>query len=200
MTHPYELHLSPLERKFFKLYAVAAKQDYHIMQTAVSLMNPDELGVICPVHATRIASEMQELYSDFDASLNAVATKGDFVRKSVAASPTGEELVQLITVSFFKLVATVKTDAADPGKTADGGWFSGETENWQKNIAALKKSLAPSHKEPTSPLISAMLQLFNSLVNKKLPFLLSYQDSQQKQHDEEEWEEDDDNSAPEYFD
>lgn len=204
MTSPFELHLSPLERKFFRLYAAAAKRDYHVMQTAVTLMNPDELGIVCPTHATRVAAGIQELYLEFDEALNRLTSKHRFVRKPMPASPNDDEMISLITASFFKLLATVKTSPMDPGKTKDGGWFSGETEDWQKNIAALKKALSPpEHNNPMSPLISAMMQLFNALVNKKLPFMLSYQAGLElPQPEEEDWEEpdEDDPAAPEDFD
>jgi hypothetical protein len=201
MNDPRMLHLSPLERKFFKLYADAAKRDYHVIQTAVALMNPDELGIICPTHATHVADGIQELYLEFDEALNRLTSKHRFTRRTVGNTPNPDDMVGLITASFFKLVAVVKTDTADFNNVKDGGWFSGETEDWQKNLAALKKSLAPlDNPPPVSPLVAAMVQLFNALINKKLPYQMYYQ-SPQSQSEEEEWEEpDDDNSSPEDFD
>lgn len=202
MNDPRQLHLTPLEQKFFKLYAAAARRDYHVLQTAAALMNPDELGILCPTHATRVADGMQELYLEFDEALNRLTGKHNFVRRTVLASPSDEEMINLVTISFFKLVAVLKGSADQPVNSKDGGWFSGETEDWQKNIAALKKSLNPAPEDnPMSPLLSAMLQLFNALVNKNLPFLINYQPPEPTA-EEQEWDEEDedDPAAPEDFD
>jgi hypothetical protein len=201
MNDPRMLQLSPLERKFFKLYVDAVKRDYHVMQSAVAMMNPNELGVICPTHATRVADGIQEFYLEFDEALTRLNSKHRFTRRAITPSPSDNELIGLTTASFFKLVAVVKTDSSHYGDTKDGGWFSGETENWEKNLASLKKSLTPSDKPPpVSPLVAAMLQLFNALVNKTMPFQMYYQPPQ-AQAEEEDWEDpDEDNAAPEDFD
>lgn len=205
MMQSFEANLSPIERQFFKLYTIAAKRDFQLLQTALHLMHPQSLSVHCPVYASRAAAELQEMYENFDEKINQLVVKHKLPRKLTHTPPTMDELVSLVSASFFNLVATVKTSPKDHGAAKSAGWFSGETENWQKNIASLKKITAKTEhdKKNVSPLVAAMLQLFNSLVNTKFPFMIDYQKSffvDYQQKEEEEWDDDIDNSAPEDFD
>ncbi len=145
--------MSPAEVAFVRLYTTTLKQEYDLFVSALSLMSAQTLGLKCPVKAAEIAREMQVLHSEFDFELASLADKYRCRnQKPLKPTPTAEELLKIIQISFFKLVAPQKNTAPD-----DKGWFSGHPLDWDK---VWKKTPAP---KPPSELENAMTALFGAL-------------------------------------
>lgn len=192
--------LTPLERKYFKLYAQAAKRDFDVMSTAAFLMQPTELGVACPVHACRIAEELLELQASFNGSLALVAHKHKLRRRQVSTAPSDDQIATLVASSFFKVVAVVNSPYSLEGVHKDAGWFSGASEEWQKNLAAVKAAWAAPKSDPFSSILTAFAQLFQMASHGKLPFASKF--FPVANQNDEEWQDDDDDdpAAPEDID
>lgn len=200
------LAFTPLERQYFRLYAAAAKREFGALQTAVQLMNSDELGLICPTHAAHVAIELQHMHADFESELTDLRKKYKLRHKATPPHPTADDIAQLVAASFFKLMTLLKTSDNDPGTHKDGGWFSGNPDDWQRNVAALKAAFsAPTDdaENHISPMIAAIMQLFKLLLQKNMPYMGATTVDTSTSWDEE-WgtydDEDNDDSAPEYFD
>lgn len=196
--NPLLTEMSPLERKYFKLYARAVKKDFDVISTAAYLMQPAELGLSCPVQACHVAVELLDLQAKFVGALTLIAHKNKMRRRHLPPHPDDETLAKLIAASFFKVLAVVNSPYVAAPVQKDAGWFSGGAEDWQKNIAALKVAWKPKH-APFSGILSAILQLFHAAQNTKLSFGGQYIDGPAP-HDEEWPDEDEDPSAPEEFD
>jgi len=126
--------LSVAEFKFIKTYVAAMKRDYDVLASVLHLMDPEKMGVRCVVKATELAYSLQDLHFDFDAHLRDVASRQKFRHLPAKPSPTTDEVADLFTLSFFKVVA--KTSK---GKT-DDGLFSGEPDSWQQVFKSLQEA------------------------------------------------------------
>jgi hypothetical protein len=124
--------LSVAEFKFIKTYVAAMKRDYDVLASVLHLMDPEKVGVRCVVQATELAYRLQDLQFDFDAHLRDIAGRHKFRHMPAKPSPTTDEVADLFTLSFFKVVA--KTSK---GKT-DDGLFSGEPDSWQQVFKSLQ--------------------------------------------------------------
>lgn len=195
---------TPLERQYFRLYAAAAKREYDTLNTAARLMDDDTLGLVCPVHASYVAAELQSMQKDFDTSLRKLRLRHGLNQRTGSSGPTPDDMAKLIASSFFKLLTVLKFDEDDVGVRKDGGWYSGTPADWQRNLAALKAAFAVSGDEDDalSPMLAAIAQLFKMLTNKNLPYMGHSQIEESSQDDD--WgvydNDDHDDSAPEYFD
>jgi hypothetical protein len=129
-------NISKTEQQFIRTYVAAMKRDYHLLWSVLDLMNPVNLGVKEVVLAARLARELQQLQASFDSELLALQKKHRLRHKSFSApEPTVDDLAELFTLSFFKVVTTTPK-----GKKKDDGWFSGEPESW-KEIAHTIQSI-----------------------------------------------------------
>lgn len=121
-------NVSKSEQQFIRTYVAAMKRDYHLLWSVLDLMNPTHLDVKEIVVAARLAKELQQLQADFDGELLALQKKHRLKHKSFSPpAPTMEDLAELFTLSFFKVVTTTPK-----GKKKDDGWFSGEPESWKE--------------------------------------------------------------------
>ena len=207
--------LTPLEKNYFRLYASAAKRDYSKMRLAAQLMDPKELSVLCATKATNLACDLDDLHAEFDEHITRLQGKHKFRRKIQRSSPTEDELLDLVTASFFKLVAALKTSDDDAeGAYRDAGWFSGSQESWKTNLSAIKAALIANTEKipekPITPLVAAMQLLFNAFTGKHqsweadiadflLPKFYTHSSSAAALEDDDE-DYDDDAAAPEEYD
>ncbi|NDD52548.1 hypothetical protein EBZ39_01495 [bacterium] len=121
-------NISKTERQFIQTYVAAMRRDYHLLWSVLDLMNPANLGVKEVVAASRLAKALQQMQADFDSELMALQKKHRLKHKSFSAPvPTTDDLAELFTLSFFKVVT--KTPK---GKKKDDGFFSGEPASWKE--------------------------------------------------------------------
>lgn len=149
-------NISKTEQHFIRTYVAAMKRDYQLLWSVLDLMNPANLDVKEVVVAARLARELQQLQADFDGELLALQKKHTLAHKSLSPpEPTIEDLAELFTLSFFKVVTTTPK-----GKKKDDGWFSGEPESW-KEMAHTIQSIDPN-KLPTiiGSYIATLMKLF----------------------------------------
>ncbi len=200
--NPLLTQLSPLERRYFKLYIQAARKDFDVLTTAAALMQPNELAISCPIQATRIAEGLYDLQANFVGALTIIAHRQRLRRRPTAPYPSEDDLAQLAVSSFFKVVAVINSSHKPTGTQKDAGWFSGAAEEWAKSMAAFKLAWAPQKNDPFSGILSAIMQLFYASQNSKLSLAANFFAAPAQSEEEEEWydDEDDDMSAPEETD
>jgi hypothetical protein len=125
-------NVSKTELEFIRVYVTAMRREYALLQNVLALMHPENFDVHCVVTATRIARELQVMHAEFDSSLHALSARHKFRCRSGPDGPTVDQLADLFTLSFFKVV----TDT--PVGKYDDGWFSGEPGAWKKMLMSLK--------------------------------------------------------------
>jgi hypothetical protein len=130
---PNFVGMSPTEVQFIRVYVAAMKRHYFALQTAIDLMQPDNLALTDFYAATRVALETERWHDDFDRKLAVWRKKHKPTLVAVAESPTEDELAELFTLSFFKLLSASETKPQEQLKDASG-WFSGHPEEWQNSL------------------------------------------------------------------
>jgi hypothetical protein len=151
--------MSPQESAFVKMYAAALKQEYDLFMSALCLMGDNELAIKCPVQAAAAAQELQMFQAEFDLALASLANKHALRNKDVAARPSLRQFIQLIQLSFFRLVETDKQHK----NIDDKGWFSGQPFDWEKTwekVAPIKS--AQELENVLTSLLKATLHFFSS--------------------------------------
>lgn len=154
--------MSPDEVQFIRLYISTLKREYYLLRSVMDLMHPTNLGVRSFTDATNIALGLEELQQDFEAKLRRVQKKNKCRVRQVATGPTLDELADMFSLSFFKLITTAKPTAGE--KTLyNNGWFSGKPNEWKKTLNSYKG--VPKDKKPALPdfltdFFNAALKLF----------------------------------------
>lgn len=121
-------NISNAEQQFIRTYVAAMRRDYQLLWSVLDLMNPTNLGAKEIVPTARLARELRTLQAEFDGELMALQKKHRLKHRAIAPPPpTTEELAELFTLSFFKVIT--KTPK---GEKKDDGWFSGEPESWKE--------------------------------------------------------------------
>lgn len=123
-------NMSTVEKHFIRVYVAAMHRDYDMLRSIFHLMAPTEANVKSVVTAARMARSLREMHAEFDSTLHALAAEHKFREKQLPPVPNLDELADLFTLSFFKIVKT--TGAGQIKK--DDGWFSGEPATWGKTI------------------------------------------------------------------
>lgn len=149
-------NISKSEQQFIRTYVAAMKRDYHLLWSVLDLMNPTHLGVKEIVIAARLAKELQQLQADFDGELLALQKKHRLKHKSFSPpAPTMEDLAELFTLSFFKVVTTTPK-----GKKKDDGWFSGEPESWKEMAHTIQSIDVNTLPKIIGSYIATLMKLF----------------------------------------
>lgn len=198
--NPLLSRLTPLERKYLKLYAQAARKDYNLLRDATALMQPNDLGLTCAIHACKVAEELATLHSLCVVQLAMIANRHKLRRKTSPPYPTDDDLTALVAASFFKVVAVIPADNAENVEHKDAGWFSGDSNEWQENLLALKAAWGPPKQESLSTVLLAFAQLFYLAAGNKLPFMNKYHPSVAQPEDDWYDDEQEDLAEPEDFD
>ena len=189
--------LSVVEIAFIKTYVAAMKRDYDVLSSVLHLMDPEKMGVRCIVQATDLAYALQELHFDFDAALRDVVSRRKFRHMPAKPSPTTDEVADLFTLSFFKVVE--KTSKG----SKDDGLFSGEPDSWQQVFKSLQD--ASKHhklKDMMSFYTKAILDLFPKLPPNLLNDHQVYFDlpsNSFEKHSSYEYDDADDDDWPDWF-
>lgn len=149
-------NISKTEQHFIRTYVAAMKRDYHLLWSVLDLMSPAHLGVKEIVAASRVAKHLQELQADFDRELLALQKKHKLKHKAFSQpEPTTEDLAELFTLSFFKVVT--KTPQ---GQKKDDGWFSGEPESWKEMAHTIQSIDVNKLPKIIGTYISTLIKLF----------------------------------------
>lgn len=117
--------MSETEIRFVHAYVRALKRDYDMVKTVLELMNPDTLAVSDIVRATQLATDLDGFFENFEHKLHVLDAKHKFLHAKTPPWPPMDELADLFSLSFFKVIT--KTSGA---KKQDAGWFSGEPDHW----------------------------------------------------------------------
>jgi hypothetical protein len=208
--------MSPVEIQFIRLYVAAMRRDYYLLRSTMSLMHPSTLGVKDFASAANMAVELDDMHQQFEQKIEAIQKKDNIRKINVSNGPSVDELADLFSLSFFKLVTTEENDTgALIGKT-DSGWYSGKPTEWKKTFSLYKNT-------PNNA-INALPDLLSNFLNtlmKFFPFETNYkkwhegpfgaakklwppetneiEDYQQYFEDDEDYEEDDDNPFENFF-
>jgi hypothetical protein len=160
--------MSPEERKFVRLYVQAMRRDYVLLRSVIDLMNPHGLGVKNFVDAVRLALSLSDLEDVFETNLRRLQRKHGMNHRRISAGPTTDELADIFSLSFFKVITTEETD--DEKVVNNAGWFSGKPTEWKKTFLMLqqlpKPEAANSLPELLSDIFTAALKLFPFHANK----------------------------------
>ncbi len=132
--------MSPAEVLFIRTYIVAMRRQYDLLNTVMDLMDPDNLGIADVAVATRVATELQDMHADFDSALHELPGYSKFARRIPKAEPSMDQLADLFSLSFFKMVTVIKSTLGE--KKKDDGWFSGKPDEWQATLKTMQNAPA----------------------------------------------------------
>lgn len=124
--------MSPSEVQFIRLYITTLRREYALLKTVLDLMHPDNLGVKSFTDATKLALGLAEMQQDFDSKIRRIQRKNSMRTMYLPPSPSLDELANLFSLSFFKLVTTADLPAGV--KYSNKGWFSGKPTEWKKTL------------------------------------------------------------------
>lgn len=155
--------LSAAEFKFVKTYVAAMRRDYDVLTSVLDIMDPANLGVTCVVRAAELSYKLHDMQLEFDAQLRKISAARNVRKLSSPPHPTNEDLSELFTLSFFKVIT--KTNV---GKS-DDGLFSGEPDSWKQVFKNLQN--ANAH-EKLAGMLSAHAKFLFKLLP-KLPGFMS---------------------------
>jgi len=162
--------MSPDEWQFIKAYCLTVKKYYDALTLIRALMHPDQLAVMCPVTASRLALKLYELQKEQCDKIEALGTNK---RKKFAADKiSDEDIADIFMISFFKLVdgETKKVLVTDKGLPSHDGWSSGHPADWQNTIKSLHEIHTANKLNknvPTSLFLDALLKLFAGMPKNK---------------------------------
>jgi hypothetical protein len=153
--------MSATELKFIKAYVDALRRDHSLLSTVIELMKPEKLAVTSVVQAARLSKVMQEMHAEFELTINALPSTAKFFRrKNTVKYPTLNELSDLFSLSFFKVITTVEGGPTAPSKHA-GGWFSGDPYSWQSVFDNLQKN--PPFNALVTDCLKALAKMFPAM-------------------------------------
>ena len=162
----FNLHkISKIELQFIRTYVAAMRRDYYMLWSVLDLMNPTFLGVKDIVTAAKTAQALQEMHFDFDKELIALQEKHKLRARGGSGEPTPDELSDLFTLSFFKVVTT-----SPKGKKKDDGWFSGEPTAWPAMLKSMQTIDSKKLPHTVGTYLAAVMKMFGSTgINKLFP-------------------------------
>jgi len=166
------LHMSAEERVFVVAYIRSMRRDFWRVQTVMSLMDPTAgSGITDFMLAIELAGKINELHVEFEYNLLEVA--GHLCKPADKTKhldmPSVDQLADLFTLSFFKLVSVEPSGPAGLPKKTDNGWSSGapgaiktalnllETDFFDK-----KPAVAPAG---PAAIAAVIIDLFSKLFN-----------------------------------
>jgi hypothetical protein len=189
--------MSADEFGFIRIYCAAVKKDYDLLTTMRGLMRPENLEVVCPLEATRLAEQLRDMQVSYCAELESRGTV-KVSKKKEEAGATLDQIAEVFTQSFFKLVhsETKKVFITDKGLPDHDGWSSGHPAHWQHMLHSLKAIYAQKMQNDAAAnglMISALLKLFSIL-----PAEFNSKNYKFEQYEDDEWDDEDPDDG--YFD
>ena len=182
--------MSPDEWQFIRSYCASVQRHYELLQLVRVLMNPDWLGVKCPITASRLANSLANLQQDFNAKIEHLGQKKKKIKPDKGVQP--EQIAEVFTLSFFKIVdpLTKQVFLTDKGVPTHDGWSSGHPTDWQYTVKSLQEIYEQKVSQNDAPgglLLQALLKIFSALPSKAW-----IEDSGEGEYEEEEYDEDED--------
>jgi hypothetical protein len=150
-------NMSTAEKQFIRVYVAAMHREYDMLHSMFHLMSPTETDVKSVVVAAKMARSLREMHAEFDSTLHELSRKHKFRAKQLPPLPNLDDLADLFTLSFFKII---KTSGAGQIKK-DDGWFSGDPSAWGKTI----KSAFNANYSSLPKVLSAYLQSLKNLLS-----------------------------------
>jgi len=157
--------MTPSEMQFIRLYVTTLRREYYLLRSVLDLMHPNGLGVKSFIDATKMALALEGMHQDFDSALSRVQKKDKIRKIKVATGPTMDELADMFSLSFFKLVTVEEGPETSKKIKTDDGWFSGKPTEWKKTLALYKNT----PKNDLHSLPDLVSNFFNTLL-KFFPF------------------------------
>ena len=151
--------MSHAELQFIRLYVTTLRREYYLLRSVIDLMHPTGLGIKSFTDAANMAVELEDMHKDFEAQISRVQKKDKIKKTNVPPGPTMDELADLFSLSFFKLVTVAETPETGKVKT-DDGWFSGKPTEWKKTIQLYKNT----PKEAGFSIPDLLSNFFNTLI------------------------------------
>jgi hypothetical protein len=181
--------MSPDEWQFIRSYCASVQRHYELIQLVRVLMNPDWLGVKCPIIASRLANSLCDLQQDFNAKIEQLGQKKKNAKPDKGVKP--EQIAEVFTLSFFKIVdpLTKKVFLTDKGVPKHDGWSSGHPTDWQYTVKSLQEIYEQKVSQNDAPgglLLQALLKIFSALPSKNW-----IEDSGEGEYEEEDYDDDD---------
>lgn len=140
--------MTPAEIQFIRLYITTLRREYHLVRSVMDLMHPSGLAIKSFSEATTIALGLEELQKDFDVKLSRLQKKNNQRARPAQTGPTLNELADMFSLSFFKIVTTVEN--SPKGESFENkGWFSGKPTDWKKTLKNYKD--VPKNKHQSLP-------------------------------------------------
>jgi hypothetical protein len=155
-------NMSTVEKQFIRVYVAAMHRDYDMLQSTFYLMAPTEPDVKSVVVAAKMARSLREMHAEFDSTLHELARKNKFREKPLPPVPNLDDLADLFTLSFFKIIKTEGTGQIKK----DDGWFSGAPSAWGKTI----KSAFNANYNSLPKVLSTYLQALKKLLANETAF------------------------------
>jgi hypothetical protein len=160
--------ISPSAHQFMRTYIAALRRDHDTLQTVLDLMDPENLGVVDVIKATRMARQLNHEHAEFEKTINALPGIDKFFRRTKQTTgPSFETLSELFSLSFFSVLYADKTKSTKKPKT-DAGVFSGKPEEWHATLKALQNNPLPLD-DMFSACFSALAKLFPKFNNFQWP-------------------------------
>lgn len=164
--------MSSEERAFVVAYIRSLRKDFWRVQTVMSLMDPTAgLGVEDFMAAIELAGKINELHVEFEYNLLEVAGHmwKPMSKIKHLDMPSVDQLADLFTLSFFKLVSVAPLGPAGLPEKKDNGWSSGAPGTIETALNLLEtgffdKKPAPVQ-DPDGPatIAAVILDLFSKL-------------------------------------
>jgi hypothetical protein len=155
----YFIGMSPAEAQFIRVYVSALRRHYADLRSVVDIMDPDGLGVKDFYDATNTALYLNRLQDDFDTAVESIQKKHQLKTVRSKPFPTEDDIADLFSLSFFKLITTQKSAPDALTKTVtQNGWFSGKPEEWQNTLKAYNNI----SKDKMADLPDLLSQFFNA--------------------------------------
>lgn len=154
-------HMSVAEKQFIRTYVQAMRRDFALVESVMALMHPDQLALTDFIHAVNVALELRQMQAEFEATLANTPSLQPFIRKSLPAGPSLDDMADMFAMSFFK-VFTVLENKKAWSKKQDAGWFSGQPEEWHKVFKELEITVEKSEKKQ-SPIFNMFSKFFPQL-------------------------------------
>lgn len=168
--------ISPEERVFIVTYIRALRREFWRLHTVMSLMD-DKLGLAITdvTRAVELTEAIDDMHGEFEYDLKQIATKFSPFRSKIKVvdMPTVDQLADLFTFSFFKLVSIEPLEPLGPPVKVDNGWSSGQPGTLQTALSLLesgyldKKAALPA--PPPDTIGAAVFDLLSKLFNWQSP-------------------------------
>lgn len=162
--------MSPAELQFIRLYVTTLRREYYLLRSVIDLMHPSGLGVKNFIDAANMALALDEMQKDFDAKLARIQKKDNLKKSNVSVGPSLDELADMFSLSFFKLVTVEEKSKTGEKIKTDDGWFSGKPAEWKTTLQLYKntpKDAGYALPDLLSNFFNTLIKFFPSAPNQK---------------------------------